>query len=423
MLAIVLAAGKGTRMRSERPKVLHEIFGRPLLEYVLDTLLEIPVKRIALVAGSGSGQVRDYLGQNGRAVRKTRIFLQKKRLGTGHAVMSVRAALVSEKQDILIWPGDMPLLKIDTLREFVRQHRESGADASVLSAIHPEPSGYGRILRAGGGFYGIREELDASEAERRIQEINTGIYLFRPRCLIAALGFLKPRNRKKEYYLTDTIEYLSLKNHKLRAFPLAVSGEALGINTQAQLAEAIATVNRREIQRHQANGVTFISPEQTFVAPGARIGKDTVIHPWCYIESGVSIGTGCQIGPYAKIRKGTQIEAQAVIGSFVEIARSRVGRKVVAKHLAYLGDAVIGAGTNVGAGTITANFDGKQKNRTHVGKKVLLGSNTVLVAPVKIADGVKTGAGAVITGRTRHKRGDVLVGVPAKVLKKKTKPA
>jgi bifunctional UDP-N-acetylglucosamine pyrophosphorylase / glucosamine-1-phosphate N-acetyltransferase len=419
MQALVLAAGKGTRMRSSRPKVLHEILGRPILDHVLQVLTEVGIKQIKVVIGSGAEQVRSFLDKRKKEVGGSySVILQLEQKGTGHAVEMARKSFSSYKGDLLIWPGDMPLLKRSTIEAFIKEHHEKQADASVLSALRIDPAGYGRILRAGGEFYAIREELDASVSERRIQEVNTGIYLFKTPRLYDALKKIKPSNAKQELYLTDTIEVLAKENAKIEAFPLALSEEGQGINSRIDQAEAIGKMQNREILTHQEQGVTFVSPEQTFVEKGVKIGQDTTIYPWCYIESGVEIGERCQIGPFAKIRKGTQIGNDSVIGSFVEVNRSKIGNKVLAKHLAYLGDAIVGDETNIGAGTITANFDGKNKHTSKIGKKVLVGSNTVLVAPVEIGDGARTGAGSVVTSGSKIKKGEVVVGVPAKPLKK-----
>lgn len=420
MNALILAAGKGTRMRSERPKVLHEILGRPMLGYVLETLCGLGIRNPKVVIGSGGDQVRAHLDREKKRLGiKPAAIWQREQKGTGHAVMMARPSLARSRDSVLIWPGDMPLLKLSTLEAFMRYHVASRAEGSVLSSLVLDPKGYGRILRAGGRFFAIREELDATEEERRTQEVNTGVYLFKADLLFRVLEQIRPSNSKKEFYLTDTIEVLSKENRRLEAFPLALSKEGLGINSQAQLSEAIRVIKNREIQEHQERGVTFVAPDQTFVAPGVKIGQDTVVYPWCYIESGVEIGKGCRIGPFAKIRKGTTIGNGSTIGSFVELNRSKIGKKVLAKHLAYLGDAEVGDETNIGAGTITANFDGKEKHVTRIGKRVLVGSDTVFIAPVKIQDGVKTGAGSVVTRGSVIPKGDVVAGVPAKSLKSK----
>jgi bifunctional UDP-N-acetylglucosamine pyrophosphorylase/glucosamine-1-phosphate N-acetyltransferase len=415
MEAIVLAAGKGTRMCSELPKVLHPVFGKPVLGYVLEVLAGAGVKDPYVVIGYKAEEVRAYLKPLGAVA-----VLQREQKGTGHAVMMAKAALKNAQGPILIWPGDMPLVKPETLKAFCAAHQKSRAHVSVLSCDQENPFGYGRIVREEGHFTAIREELDATPEERRIREVNTGVYLFDKKVLLAALEKIGQDNRKGEYYLTDTIEILRREGYCVEAFPLAIAEEGQGINSQKDLANVTKKMSEREIAKHQDRGVTFMAPEQTFVAPGVKIGKGTTVYPWCFIEAGVEIGAKCEIGPFAKLRRGTVIGDGSVIGSFVEVNRSRVGKKVSAKHLTYLGDAVIGDGTNLGAGTITANFDGKKKHQTVIGKHVMIGSNTVLVAPVRIPDGAKTGAGSVVIPKTKIKKGDVVVGVPARpVLKKK----
>lgn len=400
-------------MRSSRPKVLHEILGRPLLGHVLDTLAQLGVKAPAVVIGAGGEEVKKFLrSENG----KISVVWQREQKGTGHAVEMARPVLGKYAGEILIWPGDMPLLKRETLEKFIAAHRRVEAAVSVLSAMQPEPKGYGRIIRNEGSFFAIREELDATDKERLIQEVNTGVYLFSAAKLFGALKKIKPANRKKEFYLTDTIEILVSEKERVEAFPFAQAGEAQGINSRVELGEAVRTMKNSEIRKHQEQGVTFAAPDQTFVEPGVKIGEDTVVYPWCYIESGVTIGKNCQIGPFAKIRKGTVIGNETVIGSFVEINRSKIGDRVNAKHLTYLGDAMVGAGTNFGAGTVTANYDGKHKHPTKIGKKVFVGSNTVIVAPAVLEDGAKTGAGSVVTGGSKVKKGQVVVGVPARPL-------
>ncbi len=422
MEAVVLAAGKGTRLKSRLPKVLQDVLGVPMLAYVLKTLKSLGIRRPYVVVGSGANAVCSFLKicENELAIRP-RVVYQRQQHGTGHAVMMTQRHLRRHSGDILIWPGDMPLLQAETLKRFMRDHQADGSAASVLSALRIDPNSYGRILRAGGRFYAIREELDATDTERRIQEVNTGVYLFKSRALFGALKKIRPNNRKGEYYLTDVVEVLSRERQPMAAFPFASSNEGQGINSRQDLAGVMHIMSQREIRYHQEKGVTFVAPEQTVVAPGVKIGPDTVIYPWCYIESGVRIGRDCQIGPFAKIRKGSVIEDGAQIGSFVEIARSRIGKKVFAKHLTYLGDAVVGANTNVGAGTITANFDGKRKHMTRIGKQVLVGSDTVFVAPVSIGDRAQTGAGSVIKKNTRVKKGEVVVGVPARPISTRKK--
>lgn len=421
MEALILAAGKGTRMRSDLPKVLHEILGRPLVGYVVQVLEELGIANPKVVIGNGADKVRSFIEARGEGRPKSVFVLQREQKGTGHAAAMAQRYFANGAEDILIWPADMPFLKKKTLEEFIRRHKRSRTAASVLSSLQTDPAGYGRILRAGGRLYGIREELDATEAEKRIQEVNSGIYIFKRKPLFDALKKIRPANQKKEYYLTDTIEILAAAGHRLEAFPLASEEEARGVNSRQDLAAGVRIMKKREVEYHEERGVTFVAPDQTFVEPRVKIGRDTVIYPWCYIESGVEIGARCQIGPFAKIRGGTKIGDEAVIGSFVEVNRSRIGRKVLAKHLAYLGDAVVGEGTNIGAGAITANFDGKNKHMTRIGKNALIGSNTVLVAPVVVEDQAKTGAGCVVPGGTKVKKGQVVAGVPARPLAKNKK--
>ena len=381
MEAIVLAAGKGTRMCSELPKVLHPVFGKPVLGYVLDVLSGAGIKKPYVVIGYKAEEVRDFLKPLGAVP-----VLQREQKGTGHAVMMAKAPLKNAQGSVLIWPGDMPLVKPETLRKFLEAHQKSRAHVSVLSCEQENPFGYGRIVREEGRFAAIREELDATPEERAVREVNTGVYLFDKKVLFQALEKIGQDNRKGEYYLTDTIEILRREGYCVEAFSIASAEEGQGINSQKDLAMVTKKINEREIAKHQDRGVMFMAPEQTFVAPDVKIGKGTMIYPWCFIESGVEIGTGCEIGPFAKLRHGT----------------------------------VIGEGSNIGAGTITANFDGKKKHQTVIGKHVMIGSNTVLVGPARIPDGAKTGAGSVVIPKIKINKGDVVVGVPARpVIKKK----
>ena len=413
--AVVLAAGRGTRMRTDVPKVLHPIFDRPLIDYPLDILQDLGIKRPIVVAGWGREKVAAHLKG------KAEIVVQSPQLGTGHAVQTAKKKLAGFRGDILIWPADMTLVRKETIRQLIHDHRKSGCAVSILSGFMPDPAGYGRMVRQDGRLAEIREELDAGPEEKKIKEINTGIYLFRPRSLFESLEKIKPTNKKKEYYLTDSVRLVSEAGGRVEAFPIASAEEAQGINSQADLACAFRILNQRTLQKLQGEGVTIVSAETTFIAPDAVIGPETVIHPCTYIEGKVRIGKKCQIGPFAKIRSGSVIEEGAVIGSFVEIVRSRIGKKVFAKHLSYLGDAVIGDETNIGAGTITANYDGKNKNQTRIGKKSFIGVDTVFIAPVRVGDYAKTGAGSVLTRGTHVKSGAVYIGVPARPLKNKTK--
>ncbi|HRK61293.1 MAG TPA: NTP transferase domain-containing protein [Candidatus Omnitrophota bacterium] len=409
--ALILAAGKGTRMYSKLPKVLHPIWERPMLGHVLDTLASLGIKSPCAVVGYQAASVRAFLGKSARTI------LQNPQKGTGHAVMVAEKAL-SRADEVLIWPGDMPLLKKETLRAFFSEHRKSKKSASVLTCRQANPFGYGRVVRDSyGEFVAIREELDASETERKINEVNTGIYLFNREDLFSSLKDVQPHNQKGEYYLTDTIEILRARGEGVQACCLASSEEAVGVNSKRDLAVAARFLTDRAIDGHLRAGVNVLSPNDTWIAPGVKIGAGTTVYPWCWIEAGTVIGKNCQIGPFAKIRGGSKVGDDSVVGNFVELNRSSLGKKVNAKHLTYLGDAVVGDGVNFGAGAITANFDGKKKHKTQVRGGAAIGANTVLVAPVVVPQKVKTGAGSVVTKKTRMRVGDTVVGVPARAIK------
>ncbi len=410
---VLLAAGRGTRMRSDLPKVLHEVFGRPLLDYPLEILGQVGIPRPLVIVGWEKEKVRSHL--EGRA----ETLVQSPQLGTGHAVQVAKRKIGRFTRNLLIWPADMILVKKKTVERLIACHRESRPRVTILSSFLVDPTGYGRIVRRGGRVVGIREELDASPEEKRIHEVNTGIYLFEPRALFESLEKIRPANRKKEYYLTDTIRLIEEGGGRVEALPYASPAEAQGINSQADLAQTFKALSQETIRKLQRQGVTIVSPEQTFIAPGVQIGRDTVIYPWTYIERKVRIGRACQIGPFAKIRSGSALGDGVVIGSFVEVVRSRIGKKVLAKHLTYLGDAVVGEGANIGAGTITANYDGKRKNKTRIGRKAFIGVDTLFIAPVRVGNHAQTGAGAVLTRGTRVGKGEIFAGVPARPLKKK----
>ncbi len=412
--ALVLAAGKGTRMHSQLPKVLHAIWSRPLLGHVLDTLQSIGIKNPCVVVGYGADEVKKFLAAEKNS---SHTALQNPQKGTGHAVMVAEKQLAGA-QEVLIWPGDMPLLKKDTLQSFLKQHRKSKAIVSVLTCRQPNPFGYGRIVRDSQcEFIAIREEVDASDSEKKINEVNTGIYLFDRKALFQALQKVKPNNKKGEFYLTDTIEILRSQNQSVQAVCVASSEEALGVNSKRDLATAMRALTDREIDAHLEAGVSIVSPRDTWIAPHVKIGAGTVIYPWTWIDTNTTIGSDCEIGPFAKIRGGSSIGDQSIVGNFVEVNRSKLGNHVNAKHLTYLGDAVVSDFVNFGAGSITANFDGKNKHTTRVGKQVMVGSNTVMVAPVNIPERVKTGAGSVVTKKTKMRAGDLVLGVPARAIK------
>lgn len=414
LAALILAAGRGERMNSSVPKVFHKAAGFALVEHVIEAVRDAGIKRIGVVVGTRSQFFRSFLDG-------VETIVQKRRLGTGHAVMQARKQFGTWRGDLLILPADAPCVRAQTLREFIEAHQKNARSVSILTAEVDDPTGYGRILRGQNGVLGIREELDVAESESRISEVNSGIYLFDADSLFKRLDEVERNQRKKEYYLTDTIEAFVRSGERVWAHRIGDQREILGVNTRRELAVANRILSERELNRHSKAGVTILEPSQTFIAKGVRIGRDTVIHPFTWIERGVAIGLRCEIGPFAKIRSGSRIGDDAVIGSFVEVVRSKVGAKTLVKHLSYLGDAQVGKKVNVGAGTITANFDGKRKHKTVIQDRALLGCDTVLVAPVTVGKGAKTGAGAVVRARHSIPPQTTAVGVPARVIRKNKK--
>ncbi|OGW88240.1 MAG: hypothetical protein A3A73_02240 [Omnitrophica bacterium RIFCSPLOWO2_01_FULL_50_24] len=409
--ALILAAGRGERMNSDVPKVLHEAAGVPLLEHVISTVREAGIQRIYVVVGRNASKVRSLLTLNG-----VKTVVQKQQLGTGHAVLQAERALKDHSGDLLVLPADAPCLRAETVREFIRSHRNRRVRASILTALTNHSKGYGRILRRSGQIQGIREELEASPAERDVAEINSGIYLFDTKLLFRKLREVKRNPRKKERYLTDVIEVLVHSGNRVRAHRVRNGQEVLGVNTRSQLSMAHQIIGQRELERHSRNGVTIQNPSQTFVAKGVRIGRDTIIFPFTWIGPGVVIGRNCEIGPFAKLKARVRVGNGVTVGSFVELVRSEIGERTCIKHLSYLGDTKVGRKVNIGAGTITANFDGKRKHRTVIQDGALIGSNTVLVAPVTIGRKAKTGAGAVVVARHPVPSGKTVVGVPARIM-------
>ena len=409
--ALILAAGRGERMNSDLVKVLHKAAGIPLVEHVIRTVREAGVKQVAVVIGTQGEQVRSFLSG-------VTFFEQTIRLGTGHAVLQAKRQFQNFSGDLLVLPGDAPCVQHETIAELLNAHNRSRAVASILTADVADPKGYGRIIRRGEEVIGIREHLDASEEERSITEINSGIYAFNARRLFQALASLKRNTKKKEYYLTDVIEAFVNADETVRAHKIENEREILGVNTRKELSVAHQILNARELERHSKAGVTILDPSQTVIAKGAKIGRDTIIHPFTWIEGDVTIGAKCEIGPFAKVRSGSKIGDQVVIGSFVEVVRTKIGSKTFVKHLTYLGDAQLGKNVNVGAGTITANFNGKTKNKTVIGDGAFIGSDTVLIAPVTLGQRVRTGAGAVIAAGQKIPTGKTVVGIPAKIVQK-----
>jgi len=400
-------------MKSDIPKVLHPICGRPMLMLVLDLVEDLKIKKVIVVLGHQHTEVRKFLKPG------IKVVIQKRLLGTADAVKVAQAALGNFKGTILVLYADNPLLKKETIKKLLECHRENNLDATLLTAKLEQPQGYGRILRDKyASICRIVEEKDADDYEKDIKEINTGIICFNKDRLYAGLKYVRPNNRKKEYYLTDIIGIFYKKGYSIDGVGIPNIEEALGINSRQDLAYANKIVQRRINEELMKEGVTIVDPDSTFISYGTKIGQDTTIYPFTVIGSDVKIGKRCQVGPFAHLRGASVIEDDVVVGNFLEIVRSKISSKTLAKHFGYLGDARIGHQVNIGAGTVTANFDGRKKNITVVKDKAFIGSDTVLIAPVKIGKRARTGAGAVVAKNKNVPDGVTVVGVPARPLKK-----
>ncbi len=411
--SIILAAGKGTRFKSEMPKVLHELAGKPIVHYVLDVAEAVGSLGTYVVVGHKAEQVTASV--EGRA----KTVIQSEQLGTGHAVRCCESHFKGVSGDVLVMCGDTPLLDKTIVQALVDQHRSAKNACTVLTARLTDPSGYGRIVRgAGGKLEAIREHKDATAEEKKICEINTGVYCFDAPLLFSFIGNIKENPKKKEYYLTDIIE-LFLTQHKSVGTLVTDDWTAnLGINSRVELALAEKIRREKVLKAFMESGVTIIDPATTYIEENVTIGQDTVIYPCTYIHTGVVVGSGCSLGPFARLRPGTKLGDQVSIGNFTEVSRSVLGNNVNMKHFSFLGDAEVGEGSNIGCGTVTANYDGKNKNKTKIGRRAFIGCDTVLVAPVEVGDGAMAGAGSVVMRNKNIPAGMLAVGMPARVIKK-----
>ncbi|MDA8210326.1 MAG: bifunctional UDP-N-acetylglucosamine diphosphorylase/glucosamine-1-phosphate N-acetyltransferase GlmU [Clostridia bacterium] len=423
--AVVLAAGKGTRMKSALPKVLHKILGKPMVQYVLDSCCEIGVDKPILVIGHGAQQVKETIGDQAHYV------IQAEQLGTGHAVLQAEALLRDFAGDVLVVCGDTPLLQGNTLAALLGRHRKQKASATVLTALMENPTGYGRIVRDQANRVSkIVEHKDATEQEKAIKEVNTGTYCFAAGQLLAALRGLTPNNAQGEYYLTDVLEILNQAGKNVEGFVVGDAEETMGINDRAQLAVAARKIQARTNLRYMLAGVTLTDPATTYIEPGVIVGEDTIVQPNTHLQGKTAIGSGCTIGPntrivdssiaegvdiqfsvvlesvigkectigpYAYLRPGTVLDSKVKVGDFVEIKKSHIGAGSKVPHLSYVGDATVGTGVNIGAGTITCNYDGLHKYPTVIKDAAFIGSNTNLVAPVQVGEGAVIAAGSTIT--------------------------
>ncbi|MCM8800920.1 MAG: NTP transferase domain-containing protein [Candidatus Omnitrophica bacterium] len=412
-VVVILAAGKSKRMNSEVPKVLHPICGRPMLNYVLDLAEAVKPDKIIVVLGYKYKEVKKLLKP------KIKIVIQKKLLGTADAVKRTKALLKDFTGDVLVLYADNPLLRKETIKGLVNYHKENASDATLLTTEVKDPQGYGRVIRDKyASICKVVEEGDANELQKRIKEINTGIICFKAKKLFQVIRSIKLNKRKKEYYLTDTIGLLYQTGALIDSFKLSDPEEALGINSRNELALANKIMQRRINAEIMKKGVNIIDPESTFINYGTKIGRDTTIYPFTVIESNVKIGKRCRIGPFIHLREGTRIQDDVVAGNFLEVVRSQIADKTEAKHFSYLGDCFIGRSVNIGAGTIIANFDGKRKNKTIIKDKAFIGSGTILIAPVKVGRQAITGAGAVVVKKRDVPDRTIVVGVPARPLRR-----
>jgi bifunctional UDP-N-acetylglucosamine pyrophosphorylase / glucosamine-1-phosphate N-acetyltransferase len=409
-LAIVLAAGEGRRMASARPKVLHAVAGKSLLAHVLEAVAKSGVTATAVVVGPGQDEVA---AEARRVLPDAATFVQRERRGTAHAVLAAKSAIEQVADDILIVYGDTPLIRPATLTR-LRAPLATGVALAALGFRPADPTGYGRLLMQGNELLAIREEADASAAERAIALCNGGLMALAGSSALAILQRIGDHNRKREFYLTDAVEIA--RGMKLRAVAVEVEEDDVrGINTKSQLAEAEAVAQQRLRKAALDSGVTLIAPETVFLSVDTKFGRDVVVEPYvifgdkvtvedgAVIHSfshlvGAHVGKGVSVGPYARLRPGTRLGEGSRIGNFVEVKEAVIEAGAKANHLSYIGDAFVGANANVGAGTITCNYDGADKHRTTIGKGAFIGSNSALVAPVEIGEGAYVGSGSVITG-------------------------
>ena len=422
--AVILAAGQGTRMKSELPKVLHQVLGKPMIQWVIDSVKAAEADTIITVLGHKGEAVAEVVGE------QTQVVYQREQLGTGHAVMQAAEHLADEAGCVLVICGDTPLLTAETLKALLAKHQEEHNAVTVLTAKASDPHGYGRMIRKDDRIVAIVEEKDADEAQKAITEINAGTYCFDQHFLLGALQGLKTDNAQGEYYLTDVIKMAVEQGLTVGGYLLADFEESLGVNNRVQLAQAEKIMRQRKLRELMLNGVTIIDPEHTYVDMDVQVGQDTILAPGVILEGQTrvgcrcrigantrltdavvgdettvqnsiiwdsTVGSRCQIGPFAYIRPGSVLADEVKVGDFVELKKAQVASGSKIPHLSYVGDATIGAHVNIGCGTITCNYDGKNKHQTVIEDNAFIGSNTNLVAPVTIHEGATIGAGSTIS--------------------------
>jgi bifunctional UDP-N-acetylglucosamine pyrophosphorylase/glucosamine-1-phosphate N-acetyltransferase len=442
--AILLAAGQGTRMKSDLPKVLHPVAGQPMIWHALNAIQESTTEKAVVVVGHGAEAVTSYLGDSAQTV------LQEPQLGTGHAVMQAESILNGKTDLVVVCYSDMPLLRGETLKKLVETQKNNKGPISMLTVVADDPRGFGRIMRkADGTVDAIVEEYVATPEQLQVKELNVGAYCFDAKWLWEALKRIPKNPKKGEYYLTDTVELASKDGLPVQAMIMDDLEETIGINTRIHLSEVEIAMKRRINQEHMLNGVSMMDPSSVYIEAGVKIGKDTTIMPNTYLHGkteigegnvigpssiirDTKIGNGCKVlasvlegavlendvdmGPFARLRKGAHLGNHVHMGNFGEVKDSYLADGVKMGHFSYIGNAQIGSNTNIGAGTITCNYDGEKKHATEIGEDVFIGSDTMLVAPLKIGNGARTGAGAIVT---RNVPEDTLVvGMPARAIKK-----
>ncbi|NTU54842.1 MAG: bifunctional UDP-N-acetylglucosamine diphosphorylase/glucosamine-1-phosphate N-acetyltransferase GlmU [Anaerolineales bacterium] len=442
--AVLLAAGQGTRMKSDLPKVLHPLCGKPMLWHVLEALKEVTTEPPVVVIGHGAEAVTKYLGDSARTV------LQEPQLGTGHAAMQAESLLKGRTDMVIVTYADMPLLGGETFKQLVETQRLNSGPLSLLTVRADDPRGFGRIVRKPDGTVeAIVEEYVATTEQRQIKELNVGAYCFNAEWLWDALKRIEKNPKKGEYYLTDIVEIAVKDGLPVQAVMHDDFVETIGINTRVHLGEAEAAMRTRINRGHMLSGVSMMDPASTYIEAGVQIGRDTTILPNTYIHGktvigernvigpntiirDTTIGNGCRIlasvmegavleddvemGPFARLRKGAHLKSHVHMGNFGEVKDSTLHEGVKMGHFSYIGNADIGANTNIGAGTITCNYDGEKKHPTTIGEDVFNGSDTMLVAPLTLGDGARTGAGAVVTKNVPEDT--LVVGMPARAIRK-----
>ncbi len=408
-VGVLLAAGQGKRMRSEMPKVLHRVAGEPMIDHAIGSLERAGAERVIVVVGHGGEELAEHVGE------RAQIVWQKEQLGTGHATMQAIPVLQGYSGIVVVMYGDLPLLRASTINDLVCRHVSGGHAATVLTMILDDPSAYGRIVRnSDGGFTAITEYRDASEEVRAIREVNTGVYCFNCEDLVGTLPGITNLNDQGEYYLTDVIAALVGNGRPVGAVVVDDPAEGLGINSRAELADAERVLRRRKHLELMESGVTIVDPANTYIDMGVEIGSDSIIEPFTVLSGHTVIGRRCQVGPYVCIREGkmgddcnvgpfsfirpgTELSDKVKVGDFVEVKNSKVGKGTKIPHLSYIGDADLGSGINIGAGTITCNYDGEHKHRTTIEDGAFVGANSNLVAPVTVGQGAYIATGSTIT--------------------------